>query len=117
MLAGQSGLCEYFSVEQVIAVCLWNGFQGLLLLAFCANGTWVYAQNDLAPSPKINLVEPPQKQLPQILVLKSGRVFKGHIVPRGTGYDIDQVNGKIFISSEQVWLLAGSMPDAHQIDS
>jgi len=95
-------------------VCLWNGFQGLLLLAFCANGTWVYAQNDEAPPQKTNVVESRQKPLPQVLVLKSGRVFKGHIVPRGTGYDIDQVNGKIFISSEQVWLLAGSLPEAHQ---
>jgi hypothetical protein len=95
-------------------VCLWNGFLGLLLLAFCANGTWAHAQDDFAAPRKTNFVEPQQKQSPQVLVLKSGRVFKGHIVPRGNGYDVDQANGRIFISSEQVWLLAKSIPDAHE---
>jgi len=71
-----------------------------------------HAQDDFAP--ETNFFEPQQKQSPQVLVLKSGRVFKGHIVPRGNGYNIDQANGKIFISSEQVWLLAESMPDAHE---
>ena len=50
----------------------------------------------------------------QVLVLKSGRVVKGNIRPRGTGYDIDQKNGHMFVGSEQVWLLADDLPQAYQ---
>ncbi len=50
----------------------------------------------------------------QVLVLKSGRVISGRIQPRGNGYDIEQRAGRLFISSEQIWLLADDLFDAHQ---
>ncbi|MEO2037015.1 MAG: hypothetical protein ABGZ35_33500 [Planctomycetaceae bacterium] len=88
---------------------LWNGFLGLLLLIVCASGRCVRAQES-------SLVEIPEATLPQkILVLKKhGRVVKGDIRSRGNGYEIDQRNGQLFIASDEVWLLADSLPEAHQ---
>ena len=87
---------------------LWNGFLGFLLLVLCANGASTRAQNNSAP-------EVPESALAQqILVLQSGRVVKGNIQPRGDGYDINLTNGQLFVGSEQVWLLADNLPEAHQ---
>ncbi|MCH2203489.1 MAG: hypothetical protein MK102_16100 [Fuerstiella sp.] len=89
---------------------LWNGFLGLMLLAVCANGSAARAQQ--TSGDEVAGVDSTKNK--QILVLKSGRVVKGNIRPRGTGYDIDQKNGQMFVGSEQVWLLADDLPQAHQ---
>lgn len=52
----------------------------------------------------------------KILVLKKhGRVVTGDIQPRGNGYQVDQPNGQLFVASEEVWFLADSLPEAHQL--
>lgn len=48
----------------------------------------------------------------QLLVLHSGRVFKGVMTPRAGGYDIVQPGGRVFIASEQIHFLADDIDDA-----
>ena len=87
---------------------LWNGILRLLLPALCANVPFASAHDDVSAHDHV------RSSPPQILVLKSGRVVKGKIKPRGNGYEIKQQNGQLFVGSEQIWLLADNLSQAHQ---
>ena len=87
---------------------LWNGILRLLPVVFCAAVVAVCAENTTASG------NPDASATPQILVLKSGRVVRGTIEPRGNGYDVREPNGLLFVASEQVWLLANSLPEAYE---
>lgn len=49
-----------------------------------------------------------------LLVLNTGRVVRGHIVPRTNGYDVTVPGGHLFIGSDQVRFRATDMEDAYQ---
>ncbi|MCA9051845.1 MAG: hypothetical protein KDA89_24070 [Planctomycetaceae bacterium] len=49
----------------------------------------------------------------QVLVLNSGRVVDGQLLPRPGGYDILLPGGRIFVASEQVRFLADDQDDAY----
>ena len=53
----------------------------------------------------------PQQQL---LVLNTGRVIRGILVPRTKGYDVNVPGGRLFIGSEQIRFRASDMDDAYQ---
>lgn len=83
-----------------------NGFLRLLLITACAGAPLVCAQEQ--PAVK-------STQSNRVLVLKSGRVVRGAMRPRGNGYDIDLPKGQMFVGSTQIWLMADSLPEAHQL--
>lgn len=91
--------------HRVNAVSLWKGFLGLLLILM---GTPARGESDQASD-----IRSPRQ--PQVLVLKSGRVVLGKIRSRGDGYDVRHKIGNEFISSQQVWLVAVSLTEAHQL--
>ncbi len=49
-----------------------------------------------------------------LLVLKTGRVVRGQLLPRPGGYDVNQSVGRMFVPSEQIRFKATDLRDAHQ---
>ena len=91
----------------------WNGLLGFLLLWSCTPDASTSAE-----TPELTTTTDPTvpgTQSSGILVLKSGRVITGKIVDRDGGFDIFQDHGRLFIGSEQVWLSAADLVDAHQM--
>ena len=53
----------------------------------------------------------------RFLVLVTGRVVKGELVPRPGGYDVNLPVGRMFVPSSQIRFTATSMDDAYQAPS
>lgn|GEM_PF-2512246 len=84
-----------------------NGFLRLLFVGLCANTAHVCADQT------VPAIASDRAESPQLLILKSWRVVKGMIRSRGDGYVIDHLTGREFTSSQDVWLIATDLEDAH----
>jgi hypothetical protein len=60
-------------------------------------------------APQVRDHEQPER----LLVLNSGRVVKGRLVPRVDGYDLTVPNGRMFVASAQVRFPADNLQDAY----
>ena len=54
-----------------------------------------------------------KKQEQLLLVLNTGRVVQGHLIPRPGGYDVNLPTGRLFVPASQIRFTATSMDDAY----
>jgi len=79
-----------------------------LLVGFCVNAGILCAGESASTPPQ------EKAESAKVLVLKSWRVVKGLIRPRGDGYVINHQTGRMFVGSSQIWVMGIDLADAHQ---